>query len=152
MSNVPNAVPAAGGDTHSGQWGLSALLIGGLVVILFPIMVMSFFGAVTAAYGNDFLQSSDLDLGVLTTEVSTGGLLGLAIFALVCGIIGIMSALFRRQPCGLAAGGTVVEIVAVLLAIVLVVIASKCIDWTREFQKQRFSPEWRRGNPIQIPR
>jgi hypothetical protein len=96
------------------------------------------------------LQSSDLDLGITATEASTGGLLGLAIFALICGIVGIMSAFFRRQPFGLALGGTVVAIVAVIVAIILVVIASKCIDWTRDFQKQRFSPNWKRGNPIQI--
>jgi hypothetical protein len=149
MSSVPNTPPNSNG-THSGQWGLSALLIGALVVILFPIMVMSFFGAMAGAYTNDFLQSSDLDLGVITTEVATGGLLALAIFALICGIIGILSAFFRRQPLGLAAGGTVVAIVAVVVTVILVLIADKCIDWTREYQKHRFSPEWKKGNPVQF--
>jgi hypothetical protein len=102
------------------------------------------------AYTNDFLQSSDLDLGITTTQVSTGGLLALAIFALVCGIVGIMSAFFRRQPLGLALGGTVVAIVAVIVAVILVLIAQKCIDWTRDFQKQRFSPEWKKGVPAQF--
>ncbi|HLW63874.1 MAG TPA: hypothetical protein VKS79_01060 [Gemmataceae bacterium] len=147
MSNESN--PTTGG-THSGQWGLSALLIGALVIVLFPIMVMSFFGAMAGAANNDYLQSSDLDLGVTATEASTGGLLGLAIFALVCGIVGVISTFLRRQPLGLAMGGTVVAIVAVIVAIILVIIASKCIDWTRDFQKQRFSPNWKKGPPIQI--
>ena len=147
--SIGTSGPTASG-THSGQWGLSALLIGALVVILFPIMVMSFFGAMAGAYNNEFLQSSDLDLGVTTTQVSTGGLLALAIFALICGIVGIMSAFFRRQPFGLALGGTVVAIVAVIVAIILVLIAQKCIDWTRDFQKHRFGQEWRKPNPVQF--
>jgi len=140
------------GSGHSGQWGLSALLIGGLVILLFPIMIMSFFGAMVGAYGNDFLQPGDLDLGILATEAATGGLLFLAVFALISGVIGNMSALFRRQSFGLAAGGTVTAIVAVIVAIVLAVIASKCIDWARDFQKQRFSPDWRGRTPILLPR
>ena len=150
MTSVPNAAPAASGS-HSGQWGLSALLIGALVVMLFPIMVMSFFGAMAGAYTNEFLRSSDLDLGIITTEVSAGVLLALAIFALICGVIAILSALFRRQPVGLTVGGTVVAIVAVIVAVILVLIASKCIDWARDYQKHRFGPESKKGMQIALP-
>lgn len=130
---------APGGNATAGQWGLSALLIGGLVVILFPIMVMSLFGAMVGAHSNGYLQSRDIDLGVLAAYVAVGGLIALSLFALLCGFIGLVTAFGRQQGKGLAVGGTVVALVAFVLAALLGVITQRCIDWALDYQKDQFS-------------
>src|SRR5262245_44072576 len=150
MSTANDLEPRAAAS-HSGQWGLSAILVGGLVVISFPIVVMSMFGTMVGANSNDYLTSSDIDLGVTATYATVIGLLVLAIFALLCGGLGLLSALIRRQPLGLAIGGTVMSIVAVVLAVVLLMIALRSLDWTRDLQKRRFGPGGiNRGLPIQF--
>lgn len=142
--------PAPAG--HSAQWGLSALLLSMLIIILFPIVVMSLFAAMVGAYSNDFLKSSDIDLGVLATHVMVIGLLALAVFASLCGLAGLFSATKRRQPFGLSIAGTVLALPAVVLSLVLLSIALRCIEWSRGYQNDRFVNQMRSGqNPLRLP-
>jgi hypothetical protein len=139
MSHAPASESNHRGGSHSGQWGLSAILIGGLVVFMFPIIVMSLFGAMTGAFHNEFLKSNDIDLGVSATYAMVFGLLILSIIAVGCAAIGVLSGLMRRQPMGLSISGMVLAVVAVVLAVILLLIAQRCIDWARDYQKQRFT-------------
>ncbi len=137
---------------HSGQWGLSAILISSLVIILFPIVVMSLFGAMVGANTNDFLESRDIDLGVIATRVMVISLILLANFAMLCGFVGFLSGLIRRQAKGLAVAGLVMSIPALVLSIVLGMIANSCIDWSRGLQKDRFeSGKPQHPVPFRVP-
>jgi MFS superfamily sulfate permease-like transporter len=141
--------------THSGQWGLAALFIGGLIIILFPIVVMSMFGAMVGAANNWYLETRHMDLGVLATEAMVGSVMLLALFAALCGVAGLVAAVRRGQPVGLALAGIVLSVPAVVLSVVLIAIASHCIDWARTFQKDRFDPPAGmrdRVDPFRIPR
>lgn len=139
---------------HAGQWGLSALLIGGLILFMFPIMTMGMFAAMAGAANNAYLKTSHIDLGIVATYVSVFGLAALAFFALLCGSFGILRGLGGRQPMGLALSGTVVAIVAVVVSIVLCVIAWECIDWAQTYKKERFEsnrPRFERNDFNRIP-
>jgi hypothetical protein len=139
MSNAAASESNHRGGSHSGQWGLSAILIGGLVVFMFPIIVMSLFGAMTGAFHNDFLKPNDIDLGISATYAMVFGLLFLSVIAVGCAVVGVLSGFVRRQPMGLSIGGTVLAVVAVVLAVILLLIAQRCIDWARDYQNERFA-------------
>jgi hypothetical protein len=127
---------------HSGQWGLSAFMVGALVIVMMPLGIGLMFGSMVGAYGNGDLKSSDLDLGILVTELLVGGTCLLAVFSLLFGIIGLLTGLYRKQAIGLAAGGTVTGVVAIVMAIILAMVAAGCIEWARDYQKRRFSGSW----------
>lgn len=138
MSHALDVDAKRQGGSHSGQWGLSSILIGGLVVFMFPIVIMSLFGAMTGAFYDEFLTSSDIDLGVTATYVQVIGLLVLSTVALICAAIGLLSGLMRRQPLGLSISGAFMAIVAIVLGVVLFLIAERCVEWARGYQKERF--------------
>lgn len=138
MSHAATSESNHRGGSHSGQWGLSAILIGGLVVFMFPIVVMSLFGAMTGAFHNEFLKSNDIDLGISATYAMVFGLLILSIIAVGCAAIGVLSGLMRRQPMGLSIGGTVLALVAIVPGVILLFIGQRCIDWARDYQKEQF--------------
>jgi hypothetical protein len=85
-------------------------------------------------------QSCDVDLGILTAQVIGVGLFGVAAFALLCGLIGLASALFRRQSFGLSLAGSVSSLLAVALAGFLALAGLRSIEWVRDFQKTHYDP------------
>jgi hypothetical protein len=138
MATTTSPAPAAG--NHSAQWGLSAILLSMLIVMLFPIIVMSMFASMVGAATSEPLESRDIDLGVAATYIAAIGLLVLAAFALLFSLFGLLAALIRRQAPGLSVAGFVVAALALALAIVQLIIALRCIEWTRGYQQDRFGP------------
>jgi hypothetical protein len=116
-------------------------------------MVFLLFGGMSGAYEDPFVESRDIDTGVLAVRVLAGGVLGLAVFALLCGVVGLVTGRYRRQPVGLSLAGTVSSIVAVSVAVVLLVVTLRCVEWVQSLQKTRFGPDGiHRPTPEQLRR
>lgn len=135
VAREPNG-PATG--THAGQWGLAAVLISSLLLILFPMMVLLLFASMVGAYNNEFLESRDLDLGIAGGWVVIGTFGALAGFSLVFAIVAVAVAKFRGQPLGLPVAGTIMSLVSVAAMVVLFLAALRTSEWLRWLQKERF--------------
>jgi hypothetical protein len=144
-SAVPSQSAADG--KHSLHWGLASILIGALSLIVMPMVLGTILGGMAGAYHDQYLVSGDLDLAVYGGWTVVMGVVGLALFALLCGIIGLIVGKSRRQPMGLPLAGTVLSLIAVAAAAVLFLSAQRCSDWVRWYQKERFE----RGNPYPAP-
>jgi hypothetical protein len=136
---------------HSGQWGLASILLAALVLLLFPMMVLAIFAAMTGAYHDAFLESRDIDLAIWATWAMVGGMAALAVFALLCGLMGLGAAVRRGQPAGLSLAGTVVALAAVAVCIPLILATLRGAEWARELQKERFGPGVHRPPPVWVP-
>ena len=138
---------------HSGQWGLASLLLSSLVIIMFPLMVGAMFAAMMGAYEDPFVESRDIDLGVLAAQIVVGGLFCIALFAFACGVIGLASALFRKQSFGLSLAGTANSVLAVAVAVTLLLGMMRSVEWIRSLQKTRYGPDGiQRPTPEQMRR
>jgi hypothetical protein len=133
---------------HSGHWGLASLLMGGLVIILFPMIVALMLAVIIAMVEDNANTSRDVDLGVNAAHVVVLGLFGIAVFAVLCGLFGLATSLFRWQPFGLSLAGTVTSLVALATAGMLVLIMLRCVEWTRDYQKTNYDS---RGRKISTP-
>lgn len=130
--------------THSGQWGLAGLLLALAVVLFFPLMCFLLAGAMTGVANDDYLVTRDIALGVLAVQLLAGGVLLLAAFGLLCGVVGVVSGLVRRQPLGLSVAGVVASLAAVTFAVVLLVVSLRCVEWTVGYQQTHFGPDGKR--------
>jgi len=144
-------VPTKATGNHSGHWGLGATLISALVIILFPIVTMSMFGAMVGANSNDYLESRDIDLGIVATYATTISLIVVAAIALLFALVGVMSALARRQPLGLSLSGLVLAAPALMLSIILLIIAVRCVEWAQGVQRDRFGSGRHQQQRLQRP-
>jgi len=135
-----SAEPSPTGN-HSGQWGLSSILLSSLIIMLFPLMILLLFVAMYGAYEDPFVESKDIDLGVLGIWVVTGGLFVISMFAMFSGIRGLNEARRYNQSRGLALGGTILSVVAVGAALVLLLVTARSVEWVRALQKTRFGPD-----------
>jgi hypothetical protein len=141
------------GGSQSWQWGLSSVLLSSLVIVLFPLGVFLLFAGMMGAYEDPFVESRDIDLGVAVAYVLVGGLLAVATFALVCGVVGLVAACRRGQSVGLSLAGVVTSVVAVAVAVVLLLAQLRAAEWVRSLQKTRFGPAGiKRPTPEQIGR
>jgi len=132
--------PALGG--HSGQWGLSAILIGSLVMLAFPMVVGLEFGSLAGAYNSpDYVTLAHIDLGVIGAYSLVAGVFVLAGLSLLSAIIGLRHAARSRQPAGLAVGGFFIGVSAVLLTALLLIITNECATWVRGWQKELIAIE-----------
>ena len=61
-------------------------------------------------------------------QVIVYSILGVSLFALVCALLGIMSAVRRKQPFGLSLGGLITSLVAVALSVILIGTARYAIE------------------------
>src|SRR5262245_45149062 len=68
------------------EWGLSALLLSTVVLIMFPLMAFLVLGCLIAAWESRGVQSQHIDFGVIGAYVVVYGLLLLSVFALCCGV------------------------------------------------------------------
>jgi hypothetical protein len=105
--------------SHSGQWGLASLLTGLGVLLLVPLLLIVFFLLLNTIW--DSKKNDDATVKLITTAVYVVvlGLVGLGVLSFLFGIIGMVSALVRGQPGGLSVAGSVVSLVALVLAIIL---------------------------------
>jgi hypothetical protein len=133
-----NGGGTAAQGNHSGQWGLASILLGSLVIILFPMMVALMLATMIAMVWDDANKSQDVDLGVNAAYLVVFGLFGIAVVGLLCGLFGLATALFRWQPFGLSLAGTVTSVVALAVAGVLVLIMLRSVEWTRDYQKTHY--------------
>ncbi len=136
MSQDTNASTANG--SHSAQWGLASILIGSLVLVGWPIGMGLLFGSLVAIWHSDMLESSVLDLGVVGGWVLIGGVSGLALVGLLCGVTGLAAAKSHGQPRGLSVAGTLVSLVAVAAMVVFFLGALQAAEWIRWLQKERY--------------
>jgi hypothetical protein len=126
---------------HSGQWGLASILLSSLVVILFPMMLLLLYASLLGVFYDEELETRDIGLGIMTLDVLCFGLLVVAAFALLCGVFGLATALFRRQSFGLSLAGTVTAVFAVTAAGLLLLGALRAIEWTRTYESTHYGPD-----------
>jgi hypothetical protein len=142
MTTGPTAVNADSTGGHSGHWGLAALLLGSLLLILFPIALATMLGLLIGAWNINEVELRHVQFAVLGGRVIVYGLLGLGVLALASGILGLARAGGRRQPFGLPIVGTATALVALAAAVVLVVAAEYVAEDTRRLRLEhpRFRP------------
>lgn len=132
-------------NNHAGQWGLAGLLLALAVILFFPLMCFLLAGAMIGVAEDPFVEPRDIGLGVLAVQLLAGGVLLLAAFGLLCGVVGLVSGLVRRQPLGLSVAGLVASLAAVTFAVVLLVVSVRCVEWTVTYQKDHFGPDGKRS-------
>ena len=138
-SNTANTDPQGG---HSGHWGLAALLLSALILILFPIAVATILGLLIGAWNINEVELHHIKFAVLGGRVGIFGLLGLSILALVSGVMGLVRATRRRQPFGLPVAGTAAAVVALAVSVVLVIAGEYVAEDTHRLRSEhpRFRP------------
>jgi hypothetical protein len=101
---------------HAAEWGLAALLTGGVLTIIAPVMLL--FNLLLWNGQGSNLSTSDLRLALVGGVIGVLSVVGLCIVSLTIGGRAIQSALTRRQPAGLALAGSLVSAVALILWII----------------------------------
>ncbi len=113
---------------HAGQWGLAALLLSCFLLVMFPVLLIAvFLGAVVGVMS---LTTDEQSLRVYAAYFNNAlyGFAGAAVLALIFGIIGVMSAVFRRQPAGLAIAGSIVSVLALVTQLLLLLMVHRVVD------------------------
>jgi hypothetical protein len=113
---------------HSGHWGLASLLMGSVVLILVPLFFLVFFTGAREAWNNPRFDATAMRLASIGSLVIAFSLVGLGLFGFLFGIVGIVSGLVRTQPGGLAVAGTLVCLIAMVLAIILMLATFRLND------------------------
>jgi hypothetical protein len=105
---------------HSAQWGLASILLAGLVLILFPLLML-----VLHLYEPRCdlpltrLKQDDNHTGLVLGCFLPTCLIGVALLAVVCAVTGLSTANTLQQPRGLPMAGMVLSVFAVLISFVL---------------------------------
>src|SRR5947209_6614220 len=115
------------------EWGLSALIIGGVLTLLFPVSLLVIGAGAALAMNWRYWDPDNLRLAdnvahfVGYAGVTVGGLAVLfALFGLVRGVAGL-------QPLGACVGGLMMAAVGLSLMIALLLVIRVC---SREFYKE----------------
>src|SRR5262245_4360115 len=116
---------------HAGQWGLAALLLGCFLLVLFPVMLLAEFAGAAVAVQDRSMDESAFRFFTGGFVAVAYGLIGVAILALIFGVIGLISALVRGQPAGLSCAGTVMAVASLALHILLVIITHRVVEELR---------------------
>jgi hypothetical protein len=141
-AQAPSAVP-----NHAAQWGHAALLLGCFLILVFPLAAVgSGAGAVLGALVQSF-SDGDLQEWVSLVRIAVFILIGAAALALMLGSLGLRSAWSRGQPAGMAAAGTSVALIALVLHILLLVIYNHLAE---DMLRER--SYWRSGSRSAPPR
>jgi hypothetical protein len=102
---------------HAAEWGLASLLTGGVLLLMAPVTLI--FNFLFWVSGSRVLAPSDMRLAFQGAMIALVVLLGLVLASLSCGVIGLYSAVTRRQPAGLAAAGILVNVAALVLWLIV---------------------------------
>jgi hypothetical protein len=138
---APAHAPAAAAN-HAGQWGLAALLLGCFLILVTPILGVGIgAGAVVGAISKS-VDEPALREYMSLAKLPVYCLMAAAALALTFGLLGLHAAGSRRQPAGLAVGGTIVAVIALVMQILLLVLFNRFAeDMIRErpfFHKAAF--------------
>jgi hypothetical protein len=144
MSSSQDTVRPEQQGSHSGQWGLAGLLLGFLVLILFPIGVGTILGLLIGAWNIDEVELRHVEFAVLGGRVVVYGLAGLGVLALLCGVLGLIRAFGRGQPFGLAFAGTATGLLATIAGVVLVIAGHYVIEDTHRLRSEH--PRFRKAD------
>jgi hypothetical protein len=98
---------------HAAEWGLAALLTGGVLTIIAPVVLL--FNLLLWNGQASNLSTSDLRLALVGGVIGVLSVVGLCMVSMTIGARAIQSALTRRQPAGLALAGSLVSAVALIL-------------------------------------
>ena len=98
---------------HAAEWGLAALLTGGVLTIIAPVVLL--FNLLLWNGQASNLSTGDLRLALVGGVIGVLSVVGLCMVSLTIGGRAIQSALTRRQPAGLALAGSLVSAVALIL-------------------------------------
>jgi hypothetical protein len=106
------------------------VIIGGLLMLFFPLSLI-LLGVVGAQGGSGLLSEMDesgFQLATTITTITVWCLIGLGVFGLLFALIGLLSALFRRQPMGLSIAGLLLTLVGLTFSILLGVATSRIVQ------------------------
>lgn len=142
MTTAPNATRPDPLGGHSGQWGLAALLIAFMTIIIMPIELATFSGLLIGAWHINAVEWRHIEYSIIGCRVLIYGLLALALLGLFCGFMGLARAVRRKQPFGLSVAGTATAVLAVATAGLLVGAGEYMIEDTRRLRAEhrRFRP------------
>jgi predicted RNA-binding Zn-ribbon protein involved in translation (DUF1610 family) len=121
---------------HAAEWGLASLLVAGVLILMFPLMLIVVIGGDAVAWAGD-VQGSDIDQAIGVGYLTGISLIGLGVLALFFGLMGLTAAAYRKQPFGLSVAGTLVSLGALFLAIMLMIVIVRIGDDLRKLQNQR---------------
>jgi hypothetical protein len=121
MSDHPReTIPAPLPNHHAAEWGLASLLLAGF--LLFTALLTLLFGVLYNASLPQLRPSpSDVRLTVNLSTAVIGLLTGLSVASVVFAIVGLRSAVVRRQPAGLSLAGMLLSLVVMLLWTAIVI-------------------------------
>jgi hypothetical protein len=93
-----------------------------------PLFLLVFFLLARWILDLPEFDANDMKLTSLVSTVTVLGLVGLGLFSFLFGLIGMISALSRGQPGGLAVAGSLVSLVALVLAIFLMIASFRVMN------------------------
>lgn len=127
---------------RAAEWGLAALLLGAVVLVLFPIMTVVLLATLIGAWEINAVEWRHVEFGVYGGFAVIGGLLAMGLFALYCGVRGLALASRHHQTRGLPLAGTLAGAVAAVAGVVLLVIGIFVYEDTRRLKREhsRFRP------------
>jgi len=97
---------------RSTEWGLASLVLGGIMLLMAPLLLIAFAVAVGVHYrdwGRDTLA------GFILFVSGTFCMCPLYIMAFLAGLLGVRAAMKSKNPAGLPVSGILVSVVAALL-------------------------------------
>lgn len=142
MSTEPARANTDSHGTQSGQWGLAALLLGFLLLLLFPIGLAVMIGLLIGAWEVSAVESRHIDFAILGGRVVVYSLVGLGCVAVIAGLMGLVASARFSQPVGLSLVGTLVAGVALAAMVVLTVAGHYIIEDIGRLRREhpRFRP------------
>ena len=129
-------------ESHSAQWGLGALLLGGIIILLFPMLSISFLALSVASWHSNSVDRGQLEAGVISSQVVVFSIFALDGVALLCGAWGLVRAIRHGQPFGLPFAGIATSVGALIVTVVLLQVTNYVIEDTYRLRKEhpRFKP------------
>jgi hypothetical protein len=127
---APSRPPAG---RHAFEWGLSSLIIGSVLTMLFPVslLVMAVGGGLAMNWR--YWDADNLRLADVVAHVVGYMGVGAAILAVLFALFGLLRGAIGRQPLGACVGGLFVSLAAVVLMVMLTIIIGVV---SKEFYKE----------------
>jgi hypothetical protein len=138
--------PKAGTTRHATDWGQAALLLGGVLLLLAPLMMIVMILAVAIAV--PLWGPSEIRTVSIVFAIPLVCLVALSILSLIAAILGLKAAVSRRQPAGLPVSGLLVGLVALLFSLINLVANFLIADDMIRLRQNRFPPQFRMSAPL----